>query len=43
MIIEIDEILLENIKTKLKENKFFLKEVIKDLRGSKRCLISKKI
>ncbi|RPF74577.1 MAG: peptide chain release factor N(5)-glutamine methyltransferase [Rickettsiales bacterium TMED289] len=43
MIIEIDETLLENIKKILKKYKFFLKNIVRDLRGHKRCIVSIKI
>ena len=43
MIIEIDEKLLENIKKILKKYNFFLKKIVKDLSGYKRCIVSIKI
>ena len=43
MIIEIDEKLLENIKIILKKYNFFLKNIVRDLRGYKRCIVSIKI
>ena len=43
MIIEIDEKLLENIKKILKKYNFFLKKIVRDLSGYKRCIVSIKI